>query len=80
MLYGSHMLRISYDTTGNPKCDPKTMTRYDRECCSVDHPCGFGQGDCDKDSECSDDLVCGKDNCDMAFNNTRADCCVFKGK
>ena len=66
--------------TGNPKCDLKTMTRYDSECCSVDHPCGLGQGDCDKDSECSGGLVCGKDNCGVGFNSTTADCCVFKGK
>ena len=29
------------------------------ECCSTSRPCGLGEGDCDKDSECKGALVCG---------------------
>ena len=37
----------------------------------------MGHGDCDNDSECSGDLVCGTDNC-QDFNpvaQRTADCC-----
>ena len=37
-------------------------------------PCAINQGDCDKNSECQGDLVCGKDNCPAPFPST-ADCC-----
>lgn len=26
--------------------------------CSVSNPCGAGEGDCDKDSECQGQLIC----------------------
>ena len=45
-------------------------------CCSSSNPCDLNQGDCDNDSECSGDLVCGKDNCPFPFPSD-ADCCVF---
>ena len=47
---------------------------YDNECCSVEAPCAINQGDCDENSECQGDLVCGKDNCPAPFPST-ADCC-----
>ena len=42
--------------------------------------CGRGQGDCDGDSECAGDLVCGLDNCaDFHYNTEpKADCCRGK--
>ena len=66
--------------SGNPKCDIKTAKIYDQECCSVEQPCGLGQGDCDKDDECSGDLVCGRDNCGVEYKSPTADCCQFRGK
>jgi hypothetical protein len=44
------------------------------ECCINDESCGVGQGDCDQDSDCLDDLVCGQNNCqklnaDLLANN-----------
>merc|ERR1711992_526723 len=47
---------------------------YFRECCSSSKPCGLNEGDCDKDSECSGSLVCGKNNCPSPFPSN-ADCC-----
>ena len=70
---------ISQKLIGNPKCDIKTTKTYDRECCSVENPCGLGQGDCDKDDECSGDLVCGRDNCGVEYKSATADCCQFRG-
>ena len=32
-------------------------------CCTGSKPCGEGEGDCDEDSQCEGDLVCGTDNC-----------------
>ena len=59
---------------GNRKCDPKTWSKYDKDCCRVDDPCGEGEGDCDENRECVGDLVCGKDNCGEEFP-LQADCC-----
>ena len=47
-------------------------------CCSDDHKCGHGEGDCDKDSDCKDGLICGENNCQMAYGaqwSTSDDCC-----
>merc|ERR1719187_2602352 len=32
-------------------------------CCTASNPCGFGEGDCDANSDCADGLLCGEDNC-----------------
>jgi len=44
--------------------------------------CTLGQGDCDRDADCSGNLVCGHDNCKQ-FNsqaNSYADCCMKPGQ
>ena len=46
-----------------------------RECCTTNTPCGLGQGDCDSDTECTGDLMCGKNNCGPEFLWSDADCC-----
>ena len=62
----------------------------DWTCCTAAAPCAEGevsgtysaqlsavsntQGDCDRDSECAGELVCGKDNC--AAGHSAMDCCV----
>ena len=33
-------------------------------------------GDCDVDSECYGDLVCGRNNCGEKFPSSDADCCT----
>ena len=43
-------------------------------CCSNENPCGKDQGDCDYDSECADDLICGEQNC-YGWGNLGYDCC-----
>merc|ERR1711953_235784 len=47
-------------------------------CCTSANPCGLGEGDCDRDDQCSGDLTCGIDNCDRksmpSFDSTD-DCC-----
>jgi len=48
--------------------------------CTRAKPCDLGFGDCDRDSECKGDLVCGTDNC-RDFNSQdhpKADCCMKK--
>merc|ERR550539_274600 len=53
----------------------------DWNCCSDASPCMLGGGDCDDDSQCEGDLVCGSDNCLSDFSSTGsnwvegADCC-----
>ena len=60
----------------NPKCSPKTWSEYHGECCSVQEPCGIREGDCDLDSECIGDLVCGHNNCGEGFPGNEPDCCA----
>ena len=39
----------------------------------------MGEGDCDSDSQCAGDLVCGTDNCivfDTAWPDSAFDCCT----
>ena len=48
-------------------------------CCTASNPCAIGEGDCDNDSQCAGDLVCGTDNC-QSFNSawpaSSWDCCT----
>ena len=48
------------------------------KCCSSSNQCGLNEGDCDSDSECSGNLICGKDNCQSPFPSD-VDCCVLPG-
>ena len=51
-------------------------------CCSKQHLCGEGEGDCDSDSDCKSGLKCGKQNCAKksgGFWDANDDCC-FKPK
>jgi len=55
----------------------------DWDYCTSSSPCPEGYGDCDYDSHCAEDLVCGKDNC-RSINKgmgakSAADCCVEAG-
>ena len=54
---------------------------YNDSCCTDAKPCGQFQGSCDRDdSQCSDGLKCGDDNCvessnvDIVFGS-HFDCC-----
>ena len=57
-----------------------------KDCCSQGVPCGLGQGDCDQDTECKDDLICGGigggdgNNCGHDFLYATAECCRKPGK
>ena len=52
-------------------CNPANS---DFECCTDTYKCGLGQGDCDNDSHCAGNLVCGTNNC--AAGDSTMDCCV----
>ena len=50
------------------------------DCCTDDNKCSENQGDCDYDSDCAGDLVCGTNNCQstgVTGSNwaSSADCC-----
>ena len=59
------------------KCDGQLPIHNATECCSTSNTCVIGEGDCDKDSECTGDLVCGTDNCLSIFGHgsKKQDCC-----
>jgi len=51
-------------------------TGEDSYCCEYDTPCLWGEGDCDWDSDCKGDLVCGSNNCSTVGSDSGDDCCV----
>ena len=60
------------------KCNPTdNPTDFNWGCCTEMDPCYKGRGDCDKDSECVGDLVCGNNNCGDGAH-PELDCCVDK--
>ena len=57
-------------------------SKDDSGCCTDSYPCSMGEGDCDSDSECYGNLICGTDNCqnfDSAYSSTH-DCCTTGNK
>ena len=53
-------------------------TDADWDFCSSSNRCKYKEGDCDNDSECVDDHVCGHNNCRDFWNDavSEADCCL----
>ena len=41
-----------------PQCNGGTWEEM-HTCCTQSSPCGLGQGDCDLDTDCKNDLICG---------------------
>ena len=87
------LIHLEYHTCENidPDSEPETGTGCDgtdwfniRRCCRYNGPCNLGEGDCNKDSECSDGLTCGNNNCQSDFSTSatwwgrRHDCCIGK--
>ena len=71
------ILSIATDVAAATRCNG--ILNYDISCCTSSNPCGINQGDCDYDSDCNGDLICGKDNCkDLwpGFGDAYADCCI----
>ena len=61
----------------NSGCDGKLPGRDGEGCCTTSNTCKIGEGDCDSDSECTGNLVCGTDNCLSIFGHSPSDfdCC-----
>ena len=70
-------IKLFFSLTAPPVCN---ATNSDYDCCkSPNLPCGLGEGDCDSDSECSGNLICGSDNCqslDSGWAFSDFDCCM----
>ena len=67
---------------GSDSSDIKSCTLsngYDSgSCCTPDHPCDLGEGDCDEDDDCLGDYICGFDICESPFPDGH-DCCTTSG-
>ena len=66
---------ITTTAAPTPGCNASTN---DKNCCTSSNPCSIGEGDCDKNSHCAGNLVCGKNNCkqfDSAWSDASFDCC-----
>jgi len=49
-------------------------------CCTKHRPCALGGGDCSRDDDCQEGLVCGSNNCRNFHPNAdrKMDCCALK--
>ena len=52
---------------------------YNKDCCTAQHLCGDGEGDCDRDDHCAGNLVCMPKICGSSFGDN-AECCTHRGK
>ena len=61
--------------TCNTASCPRNCSPYSNNwsCCSSYNRCNEGEGDCDSDSDCSGNLVCGSNNC--RGGSSGLDCC-----
>ena len=75
MIKSTGLLKIIYPLLGEV-CNAIDDNVY--TCCSASNQCDRNQGDCDSDSECSGDLICGSNNCKSPFP-IDADCCEAAG-
>ena len=73
-IFDFHNYQLAKQCDGNPR---------DSNCCSNSNPCGYGEGDCDKDSHCRGFLKCGTNNCKNHFSLSGSnwksydDCCMI---
>ena len=51
---------VGYDTCNSASCCGATAGGT---CCTSSNKCNVGEGDCDHDSDCVGDLICGANNC-----------------
>ena len=52
----------------------------DEDFCTIYDPCEEDEGNCNKNDECRDDLICGLDNCPNSLGfSSEVDCCESKG-
>jgi len=58
-----------------PRQRPSTGCRGADHCCHPGHQCYLGEGDCDRDSDCHGNLVCGDNNCAGPGFDATDDCC-----
>jgi hypothetical protein len=68
------------DCANNKQCYNNANDENTDSCCTVENPCGIGEGDCDpfnNHEQCSGDLLCGVNNCLSYFNwgPSTHDCC-----
>jgi len=70
------------DFPSSQRCGGRNVD--EEKCCTIEEPCLEGEGDCENNEECQEDLVCGNNNCKEfgEFYHEKDDCCVkgFKTK
>ena len=49
------------------------------QCCNENYPCNEGEGHCERDLDCKNDLICGKYNCDKQKFPSKGTRCCQKG-
>ena len=63
-----------YDGEDCSYCNATSTSKY---CCSPANPCIKGHGNCFKDNDCANGLVCGKGNCGKSYPFD-SNCCTFE--
>ena len=66
---------------GNKECtavlDSNDDPVFKSDCCSIEAPCGLGEGSCYENGDCMASLVCGENNCDLEGGG-KTNCCTTK--
>merc|ERR1719402_509445 len=65
-------------------CSPRKTASEAWMCCSKDHQCGHGEGDCDSNDDCQEGHFCGNSNCkklvaNLPSRSATMDCCERRG-
>ena len=64
---------LTITTTAKELSSPGFRCTGGSDCCTAETPCGLDEGDCDQDEQCSNNLICGTDNCLWGGYD---DCCM----
>merc|ERR1711936_514069 len=84
LIFGILLASTPLQPPRGQRCSGRNYNR--RRCCTPEHPCGYGEGDCDGPLDggrndghrgCRGNLVCGSNNCRKfgEYYHEKDDCC-----
>ena len=83
-FFCQHLIMIHILSIGIGKCEPLNFCwkGYNSSCCTSGAPCGYRQGGCSTNNQCSGQLICGTNDCGSGFDTTNLGqkCCHYPGK
>ena len=71
---------MAFHTKIKTKVNLFSACRGGDSCCTSSNKCGLGEGDCDRDHDCSSSTTCGHENCSGSGFDSTDDCCLKPSK